>query len=91
MNNELKYHGKTLDEITDSELNQQYILNKQRIIGNGAFLGVVSGLSLLYCPPVVIVPVGIGTFRLYWINKNNKLIEEEANERGMVLKKTKKI
>ena len=90
MNNELKYHGKTLDEMTDSELNQQYILNKQRIIGNGAFLGVVSGLSLLYCPPVVIVSVGIGTFRLYWINKNNKLIEEEANERGMVLKKTKK-
>ena len=90
MNNELKYHGKTLDEMTNNELSQQYKLNKQRIIGNGAFLGVVSGISLLYCPPVVIVPVGIGTFRLYWINKNNKLIEQEANERGMVLKKTKK-
>ena len=91
MNNELKYHGKTLDEMTNNELSQQYKLNKQRIIGNGTFLGVVSGISLLYCPPVVIVPVGIGTFRLYWINKNNKLIEEEAHERGMVLKKTKKI
>ena len=91
MNNELKYHGKTLDEMTNNELSQQYKLNKQRIIGNGAFLGVVSGISLLYCPPVDIVPVGIGAFRLYWINKNNKLIEEAANERGMVLKKTKKI
>ena len=91
MNNELKYHGKTLNEMTDKELIDQYELNKQRIIGNGAFLGAVSGVSLFYCPPVVIVPVGIGAFRLYWINKNNKLIEEEANERGMVLKKTKKI
>ena len=90
MNNELKYHGKTLDEMTNNELSQQYKLNKQRIIGNGAFLSVVSGISLLYCPPVVIVPVGIGAFRLYWIDKNNKLIEQEANERGMVLKNTKK-
>ena len=90
MNNELKYHGKTLDEMTDSELNQQYVLNKQRIIGNSAFLAFVSGASLFYCPPVAVVPIGIGTFRVYWINKNNKLIEQEANERGMVLKKTKK-
>lgn len=90
MNNELKYNGKTLDEMTDNELSKQYELNKQRIIGNGAFLGVISGISLIYCPPAVIVPVGIGAFRLYWINKNNELIEEKANERGMVLKKTKK-
>ena len=51
MNNELKYNGKTLDEMTDNELSKQYELNKQRIIGNGAFLGVISGISLIYCPP----------------------------------------
>ncbi len=90
MNNELKYHGKTLDEMTNSELNNQYILNKKRIIGNGVFLSLVSGATLFYCPPFVVMPIGIGAFRLYWIDKNNKLIEEEANERGMVLKKTKK-
>lgn len=90
MNNELKYHGKTLNEMSDNELNYQYVLNRQRIIGNSAFLAIVSGDSLFYCPPVAVVPIGIGTFRAYWINKNNKLIEQEANERGMVLKKTKK-
>lgn len=90
MNNELKYHGKTLNEMSDNELNQQYVLNRQRIIGNSAFLAIVSGTSLLYFPPIVVLPIGIGTFRVYWINKNNKLIEQEANERGMILKKTKK-
>ncbi len=90
MNYELKYNDKTLDEMNDTELNQQYVLNKKRIIGNSAFLGVVSGLSFLYCPPVAVIPLGIGTLRVYWINRNNKLIEEEANNRGMVLKKIKK-
>ena len=38
MNNELKYNGKTLNEMSNNELNQQYVLNRQRIIGNSAFL-----------------------------------------------------
>ena len=38
MNNELKYHGKTLNEMSDNELNQQYVLNRQRIIGIVHFL-----------------------------------------------------
>ena len=32
MNNELKYHGKTLKEMSDNELNQQYVLNKRGMV-----------------------------------------------------------
>lgn len=90
MNNDLKYNGKYLEQMTTNELKQQYELNRKRIIGNSAFLATVSGISLFYCPPIALVPIGIGSLRVYWINKNNKSLEEEANNRGMVLRKIKK-
>lgn len=90
MNNELKYSGKTLEQMTSSELEEQYDMNNKRIIGNGAFLGAVTGISLFAFPPVAVATLGVGAFRTYFIKRNNKLIEEEAHDRGMVLKKTKK-
>ena len=52
MNNELKYHGKTLNEMSDNELNQQYVLNRQRIIGNSALSSIVDDYELQL--PIVI-------------------------------------
>ena len=90
MNNELKYNGKALDQMTSSELEEQYDMNNKRIIGNGVFLGAVTGISLFAFPPVAVATLGVGAFRTYYIKRNNRLIEEEANNRGMVLKKIKK-
>lgn len=90
MNNELKYSGKTLDKMTSAELEEQYDINNKRIVGNGAFLGAVTGISLFAFPPAAVATLGIGVFRTYYIKRNNRLIEEEANNRGMVLKKIKK-
>lgn len=87
MKNELEYHGKTLNEMTNNELSQQYVLNKKRIVLNIAFLTIVSGVSLIYYPLTIVIPIGIGIFRVYWINKNNKLIEQEMNKRGINLSK----
>ena len=90
MNRELKYNGKTLNQMTSSELEEQYDMNNKRIIGNGAVLGAITGISLLAFPPAAIAILGVGAFRTYYIKRNNDLIEQEANERGMVLKKIKK-
>ena len=90
MNYELKYNGKRIIEMTNDELKQQYKLNKKRIVGNSAFLAAIAGISLYYYLPATVVLLGIGVLRVYWISKNNKLIEKEANNRSMVLEKTKK-
>ena len=90
MNNELKYNEKTLDKMKSLELKEQYDINNKRIVGNVAFLGAVTGISLFAFPPAAVATLGIGAFRTYYIKRNNRLIEEEANNRGMVLKKIKK-
>lgn len=79
-----------INQMSNDELDKNYDLNKKRIIGNNAFLGAVTVGSLLVFPPAAIATLGVGAFRTYFINRNNKLIEEEAQDRGMVLKKTKK-
>lgn len=60
------------------------------MIGNHAFLGAITGISLFAYPPAVLTILGVGAFRIYHINRNSKLIEKETNARGMVLKKTRK-
>ena len=90
MNNELKYNEKTLDKMKSLELKEQYDINNKRIVGNVAFLGAVTGISLFAFPPAAVATLGIGAFRTYYIKRNNRLIEEEANNCGMVLKKIRK-
>ena len=46
--------------------------NKRRRIKNGVVLGSVTVGSLVLCPPVAIIPIGIGVVKLYWMNQNNK-------------------
>ena len=86
-----KNYMENLTRMTDSELAKRYTLNKKRIVGNNAFLGAVAVGSLFVCPPVAIATLGVSAFRTYHINKNNQSIEKEAEDRGMVLKKTRKI
>lgn len=79
-----------INQMSNDELDENYDLNKKRIIGNNAFLGAVTVGSLLVFPPAAIATLGVGAFRTYFITRNNKLIEEEAHDRGMVLKKVKR-
>ena len=85
-----KNYLNNLPHMTNEELSERYNTNKKRIIGNNAFLGAVTVGSLFVFPPVSIATLGVGAFRTYFINKNNQSIEQEAKERGMVLKKTRK-
>lgn len=80
-----------LPQMTDEELAERYDINKKRIIGNNAFLGAVTVASLVAFPPAAIATLGVSAFRTYFINKNNQSIEKEAEERGMVLKRVRKI
>lgn len=85
-----KDYKNNIDNMSDSELEERYSLNKRRMIGNNAFLGTITGISLFAYPPAALATLGVSVFRTYHISKNNKLLEKEANDRGMVLKKTRK-
>lgn len=88
--NEKKYM-ENLAHMTDIELAKRYNTNKKRIIGNNAFLGAVTIGSLFVFPPVAIVILGVSAFRTYHINRNNQMVEKEAENRSMVSKKARKI
>ncbi len=87
--NERNYMN-NLHQMTDEQLKERYSTNKKRIVGNNAFLGAITIASLFAFPPAVVATLGVGAFRTYFINKNNKSIEKEVEERGMLLKKTRK-
>lgn len=80
-----------IGRMTDVELEKRYNFNKKRIIGNNAFLGAVTVASLITFPPVAIATLGVSAFRTYFINKNNQVIEKEAEDRGIVLKRARHI
>ncbi len=86
-----KNYMENISRMTDIELKKRYNINKKRIIGNNAFLGAITVGSLFVFPPAAIAILGVSAFRSYHINKNNQSIEKEAEDRGMVLKKTRKI
>ena len=80
-----------LNRMTNDELAEQHSINKKRIIGNNAFLGAITIGSLIAFPPIALATLGVSAFRTYHISKNNESIEKEAEDRGMVLKKTRKM
>lgn len=43
-------------------------------MGNGIFCSAVGVASLFIVPPLSVIPLGVGTIRLHWINQNNKKI-----------------
>ena len=76
MNRELKYNGKTLDEMTSYELEEQYEINKKRIVGRSAFFtgaSIVGGIIAPYSIPIIL---GIGAATDYQIANNNKEIQK---------------
>lgn len=86
-----KNYMENISRMTDIELEKRYNINKKRIIGNNAFLGAITVGSLFVFPSATIATLGVSVFRTYHINKNNQSIEKEAEGRGMVLKKARKI
>lgn len=81
MNRKLSYNGKTIQEMTKSELQEQYEKNKKRMATRAGFFGVASLATFAVVPVVGIVPLGIGAITAYWLKENNEAIEEELSRR----------
>lgn len=81
MNRKLSYNGKELKEMTRSELENQVVTNKKRIVGNNIFLVAVAVASLFVTPPLSLVPIGIGVLRTYWLCEDNNAIKDEISRR----------
>lgn len=77
----LSYDGRTLQEMTKGELQEQYKINKYRLKVRGGFLGGVAVFTCFAMPILAIVPIGIGVITSYWIMQNNKAIQEEIDRR----------
>ncbi len=80
-----------IGRMTDVELEKRYNFNKKRIVYDNAFLGGVTVASLVAFPPAAIATIGVSVFGTFFINKNNRVIEKEAEDRGMILKKARYI
>ena len=75
--NDLKNNKENISTMSSNELETQIKLNKKRMVGNVVFLGSVTISSLFVCPPVAVIPAGIGVIRLYWMNQNNKNMNKQ--------------
>lgn len=75
--NDLKNNKENISTMSPNELETQIKLNKKRMVGNAVFLGGATIGSLLICPPVAVIPAGIGVIRLYWMNQNNKNMNKQ--------------
>lgn len=81
MNRKLSYKGKELSQMSKEELVEQMEKNKRRMFGNHLFLGSVSVAAFIAFLPAVIVTVGVGAVRTYWLLQNNQAIEEQLSKR----------
>ena len=81
MNRKLSYNGKTIQEMTKWELQEQLESNKKRLAVRAVFFGVASLATFAVIPVVGIVPLGIGAITSYWLKENNEAIKEEINKR----------
>lgn len=81
MNRKLSYNGKTIQEMTKSELQEQLETNKKRLTVRACFFGVASLATFAVLPVVGIVPLGIGAITSYWLKENNEAIKEEIHKR----------
>lgn len=81
MNRKLSYNGKTLKEMTKSELHKQYDTNITRLKIRTGFLGACTVASCFVMPVVAVVPLGIAGITDYWLIKNNNAIKDEIESR----------
>lgn len=81
MSEQLSYNGKSIEEMTKQELQEQYETNKKRSgVRAGAF-GAFSLLTFAVVPALGIVPLGIGVITAHWLRQDNEAIKEEIDKR----------
>ena len=81
MNRKLSYNGKTIQEMTKMELQEQLETNKKRSMVRAGAFGAFSLLTFATVPVLGIVPLGIGVITAHWLRQNNEVIKEEINKR----------
>lgn len=81
MNRKLSYNGKSIQEMTKMELQEQLETNKKRSIVRAGAFGAFSLLAFAAVPPLGIVPLGIGVITAHWLRQNNEAIKEEIDKR----------
>ena len=85
--NDVKNYKENMDNMSLEKLEQQVARNKRRMVGNGAVLGSVAVGSLFVCPPIAVVPLGIGVLRIYWLNQNNKQLDRQIDKQLTLTRK----
>ena len=81
MNRIIKYNGKTIKEMTLSELENQYKMNKIRLIYRTIFFIIIALAVMFYEPISFILPIGLAIITGYWLVKNNNAIKNEIEIR----------
>ena len=81
MKRKLSYNGKTIQEMTKSELQTQYETNRKRMQIRAMFFGAIAIISFVVIPQVAIIPLAIGAITSYWLKKNNEEIQAEMSAR----------
>ena len=81
MKRKLSYNGKTIQEMTKSELQTQYETNRKRMQIRAMFFGAIAIISFVVIPQVAIIPLAIGAITSYWLKKNNEAIQAEMSAR----------
>ena len=72
--------------MNDEQLEERYVLNKKRMVGN-ILIGFASiaGVTIMTEPALAIL--GVTALRMFYINSKNKVIEEEADKRGISIRR----
>ena len=81
MNRIIKYNGKTIKEMTLSELENQYKKNKIRLIYRTIFFIIIALAVMFYEPISFILPIGLAIITGYWLVENNNAIKNEIEIR----------
>ena len=77
----LMYKGKTINEMSKVELDEQYKMNKIRLIYRSIFLILVAISAVMIEPLIAIMPVALLIITGYWLIQNNNEIKKEAESR----------
>lgn len=84
MNRKLIYKGKQIKEMTKSELEEQYRINKNRLKIRISFFAIISIISYCIMPLLSIYPLAILGVTTYWILENNEKLIEEIEKRQYI-------
>ena len=85
--NDIGNYKENMDNMSLDELEQQLACKKRRMVGNGAVLGSVTLGSLFVCPPIAVIPLGMGILRIYWLNQNNKQLDRQIDKQLTLTRK----